>query len=76
VTCKILVHKLRCQKPYITRELLDIATNHASGEEAVGAVFVRDQPAAKMKRDNPDEPPAGRDGKNNKKTTNRPLLTR
>ena len=48
-SCKTLVHKLGCQKPRTTHELLDIATNRASGEEAVGAVFVRDQLAAKAK---------------------------
>ena len=45
--CKTLVHKLGCQKPRATHELLEIATNHASGEKAVGAVFERDQHAAK-----------------------------
>jgi hypothetical protein len=38
-TCKSLVHKLGCRKPRTTHELLYIATNHASGEETVGAVF-------------------------------------
>lgn len=38
-TCKSLVHKLGCQKPRTTRELLDIATNHASGEEVIRTVF-------------------------------------
>ena len=37
--CKTLVHKLGCQKLRTMHELLEIATNHASGEEAVGAVF-------------------------------------
>ena len=46
-SCKTVVHKLGCQKPRATRELLDITTNHASSEEAVGAVFVWEQPAAK-----------------------------
>ena len=60
-------HKQGCQKLRIIRELLDIATNDTSGKEAVGAVFVWDQPAAKTKRDNPDEPSAGREGRKNKK---------
>ena len=47
--CKTLVHKLGCQKPRTTHELLEIATSHASGEKAVGAVFERDQHAAKAK---------------------------
>ena len=38
-TCESLVHKLGCRGPRTTKELLDIATSHASGEEAVGAVF-------------------------------------
>ena len=40
-TCESLVHKLGCKGPGTTKELLDIATNHASGEEAVGAIFDR-----------------------------------
>ena len=36
---KTLVHKLGCQKPRTTHELLEIATNNASSEEAVGAIF-------------------------------------
>ena len=40
-TCRSLVHKLGCVKPRSTKELLDIATNQASGEEAVGAIFVK-----------------------------------
>ena len=38
--CKTLVHKLGCQKLRTTHELLEIATIHASGEEAVGALDV------------------------------------
>jgi hypothetical protein len=38
-TYKELIHKLGCKGPCTTRELLDIATNFASGEEAVGAIF-------------------------------------
>ena len=34
-----LVHKLGRKSPWTTKELLDIATNHASGEEAVRAIF-------------------------------------
>ena len=66
-SCKTLVHKLGFQKPRSTHELLDTATNHASGEEAVGVVFVREQPAAKAKRDNPNGPSTGREGRKNKK---------
>ena len=38
-TCESLVHKLGCKGPRTTKELLDIATSHASGEEAVRAIF-------------------------------------
>ena len=34
-----MVHKLERRGPWTTKELLDIATSHASGEEAVGAIF-------------------------------------
>ena len=40
-TYKSLVHKLGRRGPRTTKDLLDIATSHASGEEAVGAVFDR-----------------------------------
>ena len=39
MTCESLVHKLGCKGPRTTKELLDIATSHASGEEAVRAIF-------------------------------------
>ena len=38
-TCESLVHKLGRKSPRTTKELLDIATSHALGEEAVGAIF-------------------------------------
>jgi hypothetical protein len=34
-TCTTLIHHLGCRTPRTTRELLDIATNHVDGEEAV-----------------------------------------
>jgi hypothetical protein len=34
------VHKLNCNQLGTTNELLDIATRHASGEEAAKAIFV------------------------------------
>jgi hypothetical protein len=40
-TCRTLVHELGCEELKITKELLNIATRHASGEEAVGAIFVQ-----------------------------------
>src|SRR4029453_13193383 len=38
-TCETLVHKLSCLKPKSVSELLDVATSHASGEDAVHAIF-------------------------------------
>ena len=38
-TCESLVHKLGHKGPQTTKELLNIATSHALGEEAVGAIF-------------------------------------
>ena len=38
-TCESLIHKLGYLKPCTTRDLLDAATNNASSEEAVVAVF-------------------------------------
>jgi hypothetical protein len=35
------MHELSCDQPKTTKELLDIATRHASGEEAIRAVFVQ-----------------------------------
>ena len=40
-TCESLVHKLGHRGLQTTKELLDIATSHVSGEEAVGAIFDR-----------------------------------
>jgi hypothetical protein len=34
------VHELGHEQPKTRKELLDIATRHASGEELVGAVFI------------------------------------
>ena len=50
-----LIHKLGCLKPRTTRDLLDVATNHASGEEAVGAVFNGGWDKGKAKREDQDE---------------------
>jgi hypothetical protein len=37
--CHSLVHKLGREQPKTSKELLDIATRHVSGEEVVGAAF-------------------------------------
>ena len=38
-TYESLIYKLGRRGPQTTKELLDIGTSHASGEEAVGAIF-------------------------------------
>ena len=48
-TYESLVHKLGRKGPQTTKELLDIATSHASGEEEVRAIF--DRPKGKAKQD-------------------------
>ena len=48
-TCESLVNKLGRKGPRTTKELLDITTSHASGEEAVEAIF--DCRKGKAKRD-------------------------
>ena len=64
-TCESLVHKLGRKGPRITKELLDITTSHASGEEAVGAIFYG--PKGKAKRDkDTGEGASNRPKKNNK----------
>ena len=49
MTCESLVHKLGRKGPQTTKELLDIATSHTSGEEAVGVIF--DRLEGKARRD-------------------------
>jgi hypothetical protein len=39
-SCQTLVHEFGCDQPKITKELLKIATQHASGEEAVKAICI------------------------------------
>ena len=48
-TCESLVHKLGRKGPQTTKELLDIATSHASEEEVVRAIF--DHLDGKARRD-------------------------
>jgi hypothetical protein len=50
-TYESLLHKLGRKRPRTTKELLDIATSHASGEEAVGAIFYLAQGKAKQDED-------------------------
>jgi hypothetical protein len=63
-TCRELVHELGRKSPTKASELLDIATNFTTGEEAVGAIF----PDAKGKRkEDAAEDSASCDPKNKKK---------
>ena len=48
-TYESLVHKLGHKIPRTTKELLEIVTSHALGEEAIEAIF--DRPKGKAKRD-------------------------
>ena len=48
-TCESLVHKLRRKNRRTTKEFLDLATSHTSGEEAVRAIFDRNK--GKTKRE-------------------------
>jgi hypothetical protein len=50
-TCESLVHKLGRKRPWTTKELLDITTSHASGEEAIRAIFDRARGKAKQDKD-------------------------
>jgi hypothetical protein len=38
--CRTLLHEIGREQPKTTKELLDITTRHAFGEEAVGAAFI------------------------------------
>ena len=58
MTCESLIHKLGCLKPHTTRDLLNVATNHASGEEAVGAVFNGGWDKGKAKHADQDKGPS------------------
>ena len=52
-TYKSLIHKLGYVKPCTTHDLVDVAMNHTSGEEAVEAVSTeaktRARPSARIK---------------------------
>ena len=67
-----MIRKLDCLKPRTTRDLLDITTNHASGEEAVRAVFSGGRDKGKAKREDQDEGPSTQRGKKNKRDRRRP----
>ena len=59
-------------KPRTIRDLLDIAMNHASSEEAVRAVFSGGWDRGKAKREDKGEGPFTQKGKKNKKDWCRP----
>ena len=60
------------RQPWTTRDLLNIATNHASGEEAVRAVFSGSRDRGKAKCKGQGEGPSTQRGKKNKKDQRRP----
>ena len=69
-TCESLVHKLGRKGPRTAKELLDIATSHASGEEAVGVIF--DRLEGKARRDEgADEGTSNRSAKRKNKKQQR-----
>jgi hypothetical protein len=53
-TCKELVRELGRNTPITANELMDIITNYATGEEAVGAIFGGDQGNGKRKDEEPE----------------------
>jgi hypothetical protein len=65
-TCKELVHELGRKGPHTTRELLDIATNFASSEEAVGAIF-HDTKGKEKRQEDAEEGHSSRNSKKKKK---------
>ena len=65
-TYESLIHKLGYLKPRTTRDLLNVAMNHASGEEVVGAVFSGGRDKGKAKREDQDKGPSMLRGKKNK----------
>ena len=71
-TYESLIHKLDCVKPHTTCNLLDISMNHASGEEAIGAVFSGGRDRGNAKREDQGEGPSTQKGKKSKKDRRRP----
>jgi hypothetical protein len=65
-TYKELVHELGHKGPHTTRELLDIATNFASSEEAVGAIF-HDTKGKEKRQEDADEGGSSCNSKKKKK---------
>jgi hypothetical protein len=65
-TNETLVHKLGWKSLWTTKGLLNIAIGHASGEDAVGAIFDRSKGKAKRNKD-ADEGASNRAGKKKSK---------
>jgi hypothetical protein len=71
-TCKELVRELGCNTPITANELMDIVTNYAVGEEAVGAIFGGDQDKGSARMRNPRAPtgaPRGATGRRRRRTS-------
>jgi hypothetical protein len=66
-TCKELVRELGCNTPLTANGLMDIVTNFAAGEEAVGAIFGGDRDKGKQKVDDPTGSTQGSKRNNQKK---------
>jgi len=77
-TCKKLVHELGRKTPTSTNQLLNIATNFASGEEAIGAIFSDSAAKGKQKAEateasgscDPKKKKKGRKGKQGRSDDN------
>jgi hypothetical protein len=69
-TCKELVRELGHNTPITANGLMDIITNFAADEEAVGAIFGSDQDKEKRKDEDPVSSSRGSKRNNNKKKKN------
>jgi hypothetical protein len=66
-TCKELVRELGRNIPITTNELMNIVTNYATGEEAIGGIFGSDQDKGKRKDEEPEGSNRGTKRSNRKK---------
>jgi hypothetical protein len=69
-TCKELVRELGRNTPITANGMMDIITNFAAGEEAVGAIFGSDQDKGKHKEEDPAGSSRGSKRNNRKKKKN------
>lgn len=72
-TCESLLHKEGRKSPRTTKELLDTAMNHASGEEVIGAIFDRTKGKGKWD-ESAGEGASNRPGKKNKRNNRGSLV--